>query len=64
MVKEGESRLFRRKDGKYLIYLKYGLATDSMFPFPLEKDSDVNVKIHFNDKGQLIIEKWDEEAKQ
>jgi hypothetical protein len=33
MVKEGRGRLFRRKDGKYLIYLPLDLAEDSMFPF-------------------------------
>jgi len=33
MVSEGRGRLFRRKDGKYLIYLPVYLAEDSMFPF-------------------------------
>jgi len=64
MVKEAQSRLYKRKDEKYMIYLDYSLATDSMFPYPLEKDSDMHVRIFFNDKGQLIIEKWNEEAKQ
>jgi len=33
MVSEGRGRLFRRTDGKYLIYLPVYLAEDSMFPF-------------------------------
>ena len=33
MVNEGRGRLFRRKDGKYLIYIPKDLAEDSMFPF-------------------------------
>ncbi|MDI6690605.1 MAG: hypothetical protein QME50_01905 [Candidatus Bathyarchaeota archaeon] len=31
MVSEGRGRLFRRKDGKFLIYLPKDLAEDSMF---------------------------------
>jgi len=33
MVSEGRGRLFRRTDGKYLIYLPVYLCEDSMFPF-------------------------------
>jgi hypothetical protein len=45
MVSEGKGRLFRRRDGKYLIYLPKDLAEDSMFPF---KGADsVFVKISF-----------------
>ena len=33
MVSEGRGRLFKRKDGKFLIYLPKDLAEDSMFPF-------------------------------
>jgi len=45
MVSEGRGRLFRRKDGKYLIYLPKDLAEDSMFPF---KGSDsIFVDINF-----------------
>ena len=43
MVSEGKGRLFRRKDGKYLVYLPKDLAEDSMFPF---KGSDaISVKV-------------------
>jgi hypothetical protein len=33
VVSKGRGRLFRRKDGKYLVYLPVYLAEDSMFPF-------------------------------
>lgn len=33
MVNEGKGRLFRRKDGKFLIYLPKDLCEDSAFPF-------------------------------
>lgn len=45
MVDVGRGRLFRRKDGKFLIYLPKDLAEDSMFPF---KDApSVLVKVSF-----------------
>ena len=57
MANEGRGRLFRRKDGKYLIYLPKDLAEDSMFPF---KGTDsMFVKVSFKLKGNnLLIEKW------
>jgi hypothetical protein len=57
MVSEGRGRLFRRKDGKYLIYLPKDLAEDSMFPF---KGADsIFVKVSFKLKDdKLLIEKW------
>ncbi len=66
MVSEGRGRLFRRKDGKYLIYLPEYLAEDSMFPF---KDfgrgrrgasGSIDVKVSFKPGGddKLLIEKW------
>ncbi len=60
MVSEGRGRLFRRKDGKYLIYVPKDLAEDSMFPF---KGSDsIKVKIHFKiGNSKLVIEEWKEE---
>ena len=62
MVSDGRGRLFRRKDGKYLIYLPKDLAEDSMFPF---KGSDsIFVKVSFRPGGdsRLLIEKWKETA--
>jgi len=60
MVNEGRGRLFRRKDGKYLIYVPLDLAKDSMFPF---KGLDsIRVKVSFKPNGdkKLLIEKWTE----
>jgi hypothetical protein len=59
MVNEGRGRIFRRKDGKYLIYLPLDLAEDSMFPF---KGSDsIVVKVSFKlGDNKLLIEKWKE----
>jgi len=71
MVSEGRGRLFRRKDGKYLIYLPVYLAEDSMFPF---KDfssgkrggsDSIEVKVSFKIGGnKLIVEKWKEPRKE
>ena len=60
MVSEGRGRLFRRTDGKYLIYLPVYFAEDSMFPF---KGADsILVKVSFKPGGakRLVIEKWKE----
>lgn len=62
MVSDGRGRLFRRKDGKYLVYLPKDLAEDSMFPF---KGSDsIFVKVSFRPSGDsiLLVEKWKEAA--
>jgi hypothetical protein len=57
MVSEGRGRLFRRKDGKYLIYLPKDLAEDSMFPF--RGTDSIFVKVSFEMGGKnLLIEKW------
>jgi len=59
MVNEGRGRLFRRKDGKYLIYLPLDLAEDSMFPFKGSDSIFVKVSFKIND-NKLLIEKWQE----
>ena len=60
MVNEGRGRLFRRKDGKYLIYLPLDFAEDSMFPFKGSGDS-VYIKVSFKlGDSKLLIEKWRE----
>ncbi len=57
MVSEGRGRLFRRKDGKYLIYVPKDLAEDSMFPF--KGAESVFVKLSFKmGEAKLFIEKW------
>jgi hypothetical protein len=70
MVNEGKGRLFRRKDGKFLIYVPLDLAEDSMFPFKEYKRSkrgtdSVRIKVSFKQgEKQLLIEKWQEPPKQ
>jgi hypothetical protein len=51
--------LFRRKDGKYLIYVPKDLAEDTMFPY---KGADsVFVKVSFKTgEDRLLIERWNE----
>lgn len=58
MVNEGRGRLFRRKDGKFLIYIPKDLAEDSMFPF--KGASSVIVKVSFKlGDHRILIEKWE-----
>ena len=61
MVNVGKGNLFRRTDGKYLIYLPLYLAKDSMFPFKTE--TSVKVKVSFT-KGEekLVIEPYEEKS--
>jgi len=55
LVNVGKGRLFRRKDGKYLIYVPKDLAEDSMFPFKTE--TSVKVKVSFKmGEEKLVIE--------
>ena len=66
MVNEGKGTLFKRKDGKYLIYVPVDLAEDSMFPFKDFKRTkrgaeSIPVKISFKiGNNKLIIERWQE----
>jgi len=63
MVNEGRGRLFRRKDGKYLIYVPLKLAEDSMFPF--KTDSSIKLKIAFRiGDNKLTVEKWKETSEE
>jgi len=61
MVSETKGRLFRRKDGKYLLYIPKGLAEDSMFPFKPNPEVIVKISFKIRDK-KLTIEKWKEET--
>jgi hypothetical protein len=63
MVNEGRGRLFRRKDGKYLIYLPKDLAEDSMFPFKGSDSMFVNVGFKLGDK-KLVVKQWKEPAEE
>jgi len=62
MVNEGRGRLFRRKDGKYLIYLPVDLAEDSMFPWKVQVPIKVKVTFELGSKNKrLIVEEWKDE---
>lgn len=56
MVNEGRGRLFRRKDGKFLIYVQNDLAEDSMFPFKGAESIFVKVSFKLGDDKLLIEE--------
>ena len=57
----GKGRLFRRKDGKYLIYVPVDLAEDSMFPLKTEASLEVKISFKIGD-DKLTVEKWEEPA--
>jgi len=61
VVNEGKGRLFRRSDGKYLIYLPVTLATDSQFPFKTETSVRVKVAFKIGEK-KLVIGPLEEES--
>ena len=49
--------MFRRKDGKYLIYIPKDLSEDSMFPYKGADSIFVKVSFKLGD-NKLLIEKW------
>ena len=56
MVNEAKGRLFRRKDGKYLLYIPKDLAEDSMFPFKTNPAVIVKISFKIGDKKLTIEE--------
>jgi hypothetical protein len=61
VVSVGRARIFRRKDGKYLIYIPKDFAEDSMFPFRTE--TSVKVKVSFKSgEKKLVIEPLEEKS--
>jgi len=62
MVNEENGTLFRRKDGKYFLYIPVYLAEDSMFPIKATPaNPKVRVKISFKvGDRKLTVEKWRE----
>jgi hypothetical protein len=61
VVNVGKGNLFRRKDGKYLIYLPKDLADDSQFPFKTE--TSVRVKVSFKiGEEKMVIEPFEEKS--
>ena len=61
MVSEARGRLFRRKDGKYLIYVPVYLAEDSMFPFKGQDTLLVHVSFPLDGSKRIDVREWTEE---
>jgi ribosomal protein L24E len=68
MVSEGTGTLFKRKDGKYLIYIPKDVAEDSQFPFKVrarprtdglgwQYSEKVRVKIELYPEPRIVIVK-------
>jgi hypothetical protein len=66
MVLEGIGNLFRRKDGKYLVYIPKDIAEDSQFPFKLrarprpdgrgwQYSEKVFVKVELKPEERIVI---------
>lgn len=56
MAATGKARLFRRPDGKYLIYLPVDVAEDSQFPYHLtHENASVELTVTFDTKARKII---------
>jgi len=53
MVAEGKGRIWRRKDGKYFMYLPKHLAEDSAFPFKTE--TSIPVQVIIDRKGRKLL---------
>jgi len=58
MTREGMGSIFRRKDGKYFVYLPRDVAEDTAFPYQL--NSSQRVRVRFTDEGRIIIEPAEE----
>ena len=59
MVNAGKGRLFKRKDGKFLIYLPKDLCEDSKFPFKITDSCAVNISFELGG-DKLLVQKWEE----
>jgi hypothetical protein len=57
MVQEDIGSIFRRKDGKFFIYIPQAVAEDTGFPFNI--DSSTKVRVKFTGDGKLVIEPVD-----
>ena len=55
-TEKGKGRIFKRADGKYLIYLPKDVCEDSMFPFKLTEDNpSIKLDLKFT-KNSIIAE--------
>ncbi|MCP8304025.1 MAG: hypothetical protein H3Z50_00925 [archaeon] len=53
IVSEGIGSIFKRKDGRYFLYLPKDLVEDTGFPFPIK--SPVRAKVRFTPGVKKII---------
>jgi len=53
LANESIGSIFRRKDGKYFIYLPMDLVEDTGFPFPITET--IKVKVSFKPGEKKII---------
>ena len=56
MVSDGIGSIFRRKDGKYFVYLPKDLAEDTAFPFSVSSSVKVRVSFKPGEKRILVEE--------
>ncbi len=54
MVREGTGRLFRRPDGKYMLYLPVAFCEDSAFPFKLS-EGNPSIKMRVIWEGDKLV---------
>jgi len=54
MVREGIGSIFKRKDGKFFVYLPQGIAEDTAFPF--DPHSSMKTTVRSTDDWKLVIE--------
>ena len=57
MVREGIGSIFRRKDGKFFVYLPQAVVEDTAFPFEIQ--SSTKVRVRFKEDGKIVIEPLD-----
>ncbi|MCW4032979.1 MAG: hypothetical protein NWF08_06260 [Candidatus Bathyarchaeota archaeon] len=56
MVNQGVGSIFKRKDGKYFVYLPMSLIKDTAFPFKITETIKVKVRFKPNEKRVIIEE--------
>lgn len=65
MTSKGKGRLYRREDGRYILYLPAAVCEDSAFPFPIPMENreamDVTVRFEVG-FDKLIVEKKKNES--
>ena len=55
LTNEGYGSIFKRKDGKYFVYLPLALVEDISFPFPITKSRKVKVSFKRGEK-RIVVE--------